>query len=138
MRSFPKRGRVNNGAHILVVSRDHMLLQTRALILGAYFQVEAAGWVPEAEAAMGKQPFDLIVLCYSLSDDEYRKMAELCRSQNPPPKVLTLNATNNGRPRDGGDGEFAVEQGPYELLKKTAELVGFPLKPMGRQPQIQS
>ena len=71
---------MNNGAHVLVVSRDQMLLQTRALILGAYFQVESAGRVSEAEAAMAKSPFDLIVLCYSLSDGEYQKLIELCRS----------------------------------------------------------
>jgi DNA-binding NtrC family response regulator len=129
---------MNNGAHVLVVSRDQMLLQTRALILGTYFQVEAAGRVPEAEEAMRKQAFDLVVLCYSLSDDEYRKMLDLCLSQDAPPRVLTLHAGNNGRPRDGGDGEYAVEQGPYQLLKKTAEMVGFALKPMGRQTQTQS
>jgi hypothetical protein len=129
---------MNNGAHILVVSRDQMLLQTRALILGTYFQVEAAGRVPEAEAAMGKQAFDLVVLCYSLSDDEYRKLVELCLSQDPPPKVLTLHAAADARPRNGGGGECAVEQGPYQLLKTTAELVGFSLKPMGRQAQTQS
>jgi hypothetical protein len=128
---------MNNGAHVLVVSRDQMLLQTRALILGTYFQVEAAGRVPEAEAAMRKQAFDLVVLCYSLSDDEYRKMLDLCLSQDLPPKVLTLHAGNNGRGRDGGDGEYAVERGPYELLKKTAELVGSPLKSMGRQTHSQ-
>ena len=126
---------MNNGAHVLVVSRDQMLLQTRALILGTYFQVEAAGRVPEAEEAMRKQAFDLVVLCNSLSDDEYRKMIDLCLSQDPSPKVLTLHAGNNGSSRVGGDGDYAVEQGPYQLLKKTAELVGFPLKPMGRQTQ---
>jgi ActR/RegA family two-component response regulator len=129
---------MNNGAHVLVVSRDQMLLQTRALMLGTYFQVEAAGRVPEAEEAMRKRAFDLVVLCYSLSDDEYRKMLDLCLSQDSPPKVLTLHGANNGRPRDGGDGEYAVERGPYELLKKTAEMVGFPLKPMGRQAQTQA
>jgi DNA-binding response OmpR family regulator len=93
---------MNNGAHVLVVSRDQMLLQTRVLILGTYFQVAAAGRVPEAEAALGKQAFDLVVLCYSLSDDEYRKMLDLCLSQDRPPKVLTLRAGNNGRDKDGG------------------------------------
>lgn len=126
---------MNNGAHVLVVSRDQMLLQTRSLILGTYFQVEAAGRVPEAEAAMRKQAFNLVVLCYSLSDDEYRKMIDLCLSQNSVPKILTLHFGNNGHPRDGSDGECATEQGPYELLKKTAELLGFPLKSMGRQAQ---
>ena len=129
---------MNNGAHVLVVSRDQMLLQTRALILGTYFQVEAAGRVPEAEEAMRKQAFDLVVLCYSLSDDEYRKMLDLCLCQASPPRVLTLHAGNNDRHRDGGDGEYAVERGPYELLKKTAEMVGFPLKPIGRHTQAQT
>jgi hypothetical protein len=123
---------MNNGAHVLVVSRDQMLLQTRALILGAYFQVESAGRVSEAEAAMAKSPFDLIVLCYSLSDGEYQKLIELCRSQTSRPKILALHAPNNGRPRPGSDGEYAIEQGPYELLKKAAEVLEYPLKPVGR------
>jgi hypothetical protein len=123
---------MNNGAHVLLVSRDQMLLQTRSLILGAYFQVESAGRVPEAEAAMAKTPFELVVLCYSLSDDEYRKLIELCRCQLPQPRILTLHAASNGRPRPCGDGEYTIDQGPYELLKKTAEVLGFPLKPMGR------
>ncbi|HEY1901832.1 MAG TPA: hypothetical protein VGG56_05345 [Terracidiphilus sp.] len=125
---------MNNGAHVLVVSRDLMLLQTRALILGAYFQVEAAGRVAEAEAAMAKVAFDLVVLCYSLSDDEYGKLIDACDRQNPRPKILTLKAVA-GRLRHGGDGEYTVEHGPYELLKRTAEMVGFPLKPMGRAVQ---
>jgi len=127
---------MNNGAHVLVVSRDQMLLQTRALILGAYFQVESAGRVVEAETAMAKVAFDLVVLCYSLSDDEYGKLIDACDRQNPRPRVLTLSAAANGRPRHGRDGEYTVEHGPYELLKKTAEMVGFPLKAMGRAVQV--
>jgi len=123
---------MNNGAHVLLVSRDQMLLQTRALILGAYFQVESAGRVSEAEAAMAKIPFNLVVLCYSLTDAEYQKLIELCRSQTPQPRILALNAPNNGRPRPGSDAEYAIEQGPYELLKKAAEVLEFPLKPIGR------
>lgn len=126
---------MNNGPHVLIVSRDQMLLQTRTLILGAYFQVEAAGRVPEAEAAMAKICFDLVILCYSLSDDEYRKMLDLCARQSPYPRVLTLHAAANGYPRPNADGEYAMEHGPYELLKKTAQMVGFPLRPMGRAAQ---
>ena len=74
---------MNKGAHVLLVSRDQMLLQTRALILGAYFQVQSAGRVTEAEAAMAKTAFDLVVLCYSLSDGEYSRLAELCGGRTP-------------------------------------------------------
>lgn len=123
---------MNNGAHILVISRDQMLLQTRTLILGAYFQAEPAGRLSEAEAAMAKVAFDLVILCYSIPDDEYEKLLDLCARQEHPPRILILSPTVNGRTRPEGDGELTAEHGPYELLKKTAEMVGFPLKPMGR------
>jgi hypothetical protein len=126
---------MNNGPHVLVVSRDQMLLQTRSLILGTYFQVEPAGRVREAEAVMAKICFDLVILCYSLTDDDYRRMLDLCACQSPYPRILTLHNGANCRSCPGADGVSAMESGPYQLLKKTAELVGFALKPMGRAAQ---
>lgn len=123
---------MNSGPHVLVVSRDQMLLQTRSLILGTYFQVQAAGRVPEAELAMSRVDFDLVVLCHSLYDDEYAKLLELVASQKRRPKVLTLNNSINVIARREGDGDFAIDHGPYQLLRKAAEMVGFQLKPMGR------
>jgi DNA-binding response OmpR family regulator len=123
---------MNNGAQLLIVSRDEMLLQTRALLLGAYFQVQSAGLFAEAELAMSRSAFDLVILCYSIPDDEYRKLIELCERQKPRPRILTLNASTNGHHRTAGDGDFAVESGPYELLKKTADMLGFQMKATGR------
>jgi hypothetical protein len=127
---------MNNGAHVLVVSRDQMLLQTRTLILGAYFQVVPAGRLAEAEAAMAKITFELVIVCHSVPDDEFEKLIRLCQRQDPVPRILILNVVGNGHPRPGGDGEMTTEHGPYELLKKTAEMVGFPLKPMGRASHV--
>jgi DNA-binding response OmpR family regulator len=126
---------MNHGPHVLIVSRDQLLLQSRALILGTYFQVEAAGRVPEAELAMARISFDLVVLCYSLSDNEYLRMIDMCGRQDPQPKILLSNAAAGGYRRVGGDGAYTVDGGPYELLKKTAEVTGFPLKPIGRAAQ---
>jgi hypothetical protein len=126
---------MKNGAHVLVVSRDQMLLQTRTLILGTYFQVQGVTRVVEAEAAMAKQAFDLVVLCYSLTDDDYRKLLELSESRRPRPRILTLSSSVSGPLRDGGDGEHVIDKGPFELLKKTAEMVGFTLKPLRRATQ---
>jgi DNA-binding response OmpR family regulator len=127
---------MNNGAHVLIVSRDQMLLQTRSLLLGAYFQVEPAGRVPEAELAFSRAAFDLVVLCYSLSDDEYLKMIELCKLQEPQPKILILNPASGAHHRRGVDGEYSVESGPYELMRKAAEVLGVPLKTMGRASHV--
>jgi DNA-binding response OmpR family regulator len=126
---------MNHGPHVLIVSRDQMLLQSRALILGTYFQVEAAGRVPEAESAMAKISFDLVVLCSSLPDDEYLKMMDICRRQAPQPKILVSHADAGAYRRVRGDGAHTVDGGPYELLKKSAELIGYPLKPTGRAAQ---
>ena len=125
-------GLMNNGAHVLVVSRDQMLLQTRKLILGAIFQVEAAGRFPEVQVMMAKRTFDLIVLCYTLADDEYVKVIALADRQDPKPKILALRAAGSDPGRDGADQDFMVENGPYALLKKTAEMLELHLKSMGR------
>jgi DNA-binding response OmpR family regulator len=105
---------MNTGAHVLVVSRDQMLLQTRKLILGAFFEVDAAGRVPEAEAVMAERAFDLIVLCYSLTDGEYAKMVALADRQDPKPKILTLkSAADHYISRDDTDQVVMTENGPY-------------------------
>jgi DNA-binding response OmpR family regulator len=127
---------MKNSARVLVVSRDQMLLQTRKLILGAFFEVEAAGRVPEAESLMADRAFDLIILCYSLADDEYAKMIQLAKRQDPAPKILTLNSIGNHRNRSGTDQELMVENGPYALLKKTTEMLGLRIKGPGRVSEI--
>ncbi len=123
---------MNHGAHVLVISRDQMLLQTRQLILGTYFQVQTAGRVVEAEALMGKCTFDLVVLCYSLSDDECHQLAALVARQIPPPKILALRVPGNGCVSTIADQMLLVEEGPYALLKKSAEMLGFDLKGKGQ------
>jgi DNA-binding NtrC family response regulator len=123
-------------ARVLVVSRDQMLLQTRKLILGAFFEVEAAGRVPEAESMMAGRTFDLIVLCYSLADDEYEKMVALAKRQNPRPRILTLSSSADHDSRVIADQGFMVENGPYALLKKSSEMLGFRVKGTGRLAEI--
>jgi len=61
---------------VLVASRDPMLLQTRQLILGAFFEVHGARRVREAEALMARFSFDLIILCSTLGDSDCRAVPE--------------------------------------------------------------
>lgn len=119
-------------ANVLVISRDPMLLQTRKLILGTYFEVKAAGRIVEAEAMMGKQVFDLIVLCYSLSDDECRRIANMVRLQNPRPKILVLSGSETSSRNSVADQQLPTKEGSYALLKKSAEMLAFELKIHGR------
>ena len=45
---------MNSHARVLIVSRDEMLLRTREMILGAFFQVERAGRFIEAKALLNR------------------------------------------------------------------------------------
>src|SRR5579863_10408890 len=115
--------------HVLVVSRDPMLLKTRQLILGAFFEVQGAGRIREVESLLSRFRFDLIILCYTLSASECQQVEDLIADRTPRPKVLLLNPA--GFPPEESFLKRAVvvsEAGPYRLLRKTAELLGVDIK----------
>ncbi len=103
-----------------------MLLQTHRLILGTYFDVEAAGRMSEAGSILSKRDFDVIVLCDTLSDGECRQIADLVRDQNPKPTLFSILGPGNkditmtvGRKVPGG--------APMQLLKECANALGYDL-----------
>lgn len=134
---FPRRltTGMNQGARVLVISRDPMLLQTRELILGAFFQVNGAGRIQEAEELIATYAFDLIVLCYSLSLSDCGRVAELVQNLNPRPRILNLRATGSPPSGPGSDAELMIEAGPYGLLKKSAEILGVDIRANGQSAQ---
>lgn len=113
---------------VLMVSRDDILLHTRQLILGAFFEVRTAGRMREAEELISRRRFDLIVLCYTLSEKECRQVLDLIAEQKPRPSVLMLTALGS-RPAEPQFVQVTMtEAGPYYLLKKSAELLGVDIK----------
>jgi DNA-binding response OmpR family regulator len=123
---------MKSDAQVLLVGRDEMLLQTRKLILGSYFQVEVAGRVSHAAQLMAERSFGLIVLCSSLSDHECERVAELARAQKARPKILTLSTTGRQSCGRGADDEVAEEIGPLALARKAATMLGLEMKANGR------
>jgi len=118
---------------ILLVSRDLTVLQTRKLMLGAYFDVCAAGRVLEAKRFMAEHPFDLIVLCYTLTDDDCDKILEGARTHCPNAKFLMLTVTGfAAAPLPVQSYQLPAEEGPFILVKKSAELLGFEFRSKGR------
>jgi DNA-binding response OmpR family regulator len=121
---------------ILLVSRDLMVLQTRKLMLGAYFDVNAAGRALEAKTLLGEQIFDLIVLCYTLSRDECQEIVDSAQQRCPQAKILVLTAAGYAAKRVDIHRYFlAAEDGPFTLVKKSAELLGFEFRSKGRMVQ---
>jgi CheY-like chemotaxis protein len=118
---------------ILLVSRDPMVLQTRKLMLGAYFEVSAACRVLEARRFLAEHQFDLIVFCYTLPDDDCEAILNAARLQSRTPKILTLTLTGSGAGNLRSNSYFlAAEEGPFLLVKKSAELLGFEFRSKGR------
>ena len=122
---------------ILLVSRDLVVLQTRKLMLGAYFDVNAAGRVVEAETLLGEHNFDLIVLCYTLSQDDCHRIMESAQQRCSLAKILVLTAAGYAsRQVDIHPYFLAAEDGPFTLVKKSAELLGFEFRSKGRMVQV--
>jgi hypothetical protein len=117
---------MNAHPRILLVGRDQMLLQSRRLILGTYFDVDAAGRVSEACMLISKRDFSVIVLCDTLSEAECRQIADHTRDQTPQPTLLSLLGPGN-RDASSTFGRTIADEGPMQLLKVCAEVLGFDL-----------
>lgn len=123
---------MNSHARVLVVSRDEMLLRTREMILGAFFAVRGAGRLSEARALLMIDRFDLVVICHSLTSDECERLAIIAREQVPRPLILAMSASSRGSIKPWADKQLGVDAGPYGLVKKCAEMLGFVLKSKAR------
>jgi hypothetical protein len=71
-----------------------MLLQTRKWMLEGDFEVEIAETVPQALALLiipDSRPFDLILLCHSLHDQECKRICDAVFTLSTATRVLQLN-----------------------------------------------
>jgi CheY-like chemotaxis protein len=127
---------MSSDARVLVVSRDEMVLRTRVMILGAFFQVEGAGRVGEATVRLKDHKFDLIVLCHSISQDDCERIVTLAQEQNPRPLILATTASSRAGIKPWADKQLGVDAGPYGLVKKCAEMLGFVLKSKARAAHV--
>lgn len=123
---------MNSHARVLVVSRDEMLLRTREMILGAFFAVQGAGRFSEARTLMTSGHFDLVILCHSLTYEECERLAMLAHERTPRSLVLAMSASSRSSLKPWADKQLGVDAGPYGLLKKCAEMLGFVLKSKAR------
>ena len=89
--------------------------------------------MPEAKTLLADRPFDLIILCYTLTDDDCRKIREAAQLHCPDAKILILTVTGYGAAPAVMDSYFLpADQGPFILVKKSAELLGFEFRSKGR------
>lgn len=114
-------------SQILVISRDQMLLQTRKLILGTYFDVKSAGRMSEAGSFLTQNDFDLIVLCDTLSDTECQQIAAMVEGHRPKPTLLSILGPGTGNHERVIGRKINLKGGPLQLLRECADLLGVDL-----------
>jgi hypothetical protein len=117
---------------VLLVSRDLTLLQTRKLMLGAYFDVNAVGRVIEARKILEEKSFDLIVFCYTLTEDDCRGIMDKAMEHCPQTKMLILTITEPDVHRAKFPAQLRTEGGPFMLIKHSAEVLGLAFGANGR------
>jgi len=118
-------------SEVLVFSRDPLLLETRRLILEAFFQARGVGSVEDAQALLAMRRFDLIILCSTLSEQDCDRVLELVEYQKPRPQILILSPPGCNPPRCAADHMLMTESSPHQLLKRSAEILGVDLKASG-------
>lgn len=111
---------------ILCVGHDPVLNRTRRLILQRCFDVRLASQTPEAVALLQSSRFDLVLLCYSLTDQECEAIIEFVHSLPEKPKILALAQVRARLSLHSPDEEF-LSPGPADLLRKTASMAGVPV-----------
>lgn len=114
---FPK-------SRILCVGHDAMLLQTRKWMLEGEFEVETAETAAQALVLleMVGRPFDLVLLCHSLNDQECKLLCDAVFSQSTAIRVLQLNeGWRDIRSLTGPQEQISAAR-PQTLIEKIAEL----------------
>lgn len=126
IRRMGQLARMNGKPQLLCVGRDAVLNRTRRLILEKCFEVRLAHSEEEAVALLAGRSFALVLLCYSLMDDECRAIVEVVHGLAAPAKILFLGEGLDRNLLGPQDEEF-VFGGPADLVKKAASMAGFPV-----------
>jgi hypothetical protein len=117
---------------ILCLGHDPVLNRTRRLIFEQCFDVTVAEELSAAAELLSGRHFAVVLLCYSLGEDECRAMVELVHRVSTETRILVL-AEGRERLELRAQDEIHLSSGPGELLRKAASMVGIPAVP-AKQP----
>ncbi len=110
-------------AHILVYGQDSALLETRKLVLQhAGFDVTVALEMQTAEEKLAAQPFDLFILCHSLSLRNCEEALALTHTLRSGMKNLILSTALSGCSGGAGDVTLSAFANPRTLIETVNKL----------------
>ena len=76
-------------ASVLLVGHIQGFLEERAKVLrAAGYQVTVASSLVSATAAIGRETFDIAVLCFSIPEEERNRLARAIKQANPDTRII--------------------------------------------------
>jgi hypothetical protein len=85
-------------ASILIVGEDEMLSHTRALLLdGGDWTTGTMNPSSDTTEPIEVRPYDLLIICHTVSDDRARELIARAAVVSPNVKVLAIARPGNGR-----------------------------------------
>jgi hypothetical protein len=113
---------MRTGPRVLCLGHDKLLLQTRALILEPFFEVEqATGLKPLA--AMSEREIDLVILCHSLSWRERFLASRMVLQMWPQAGVLEVLSSIQGTAAEDGNHVVLGLDGPLALIEAVRHIL---------------
>jgi CspA family cold shock protein len=107
--------------------RDAYLSTTREWVFRlSGYQVTAVTNRADLERTLATAPYDLLILCHSLSADESVAAFVLAQTHEPPLKVLALQARSYTLQQPLSVEVFATINGPAKLISKVESLIAGP------------
>lgn len=114
----------DGNSSVLSFSRDPTLLMTRTLLLQrAGCKVLSASNIPEFRACLLSQPFDLILLCQSISGEECESAAEFAREYAPSARLLLMFTRVGKCMPDHADVLLDAHAGPKVFLETAQRML---------------
>ncbi len=106
----------NQHSRVLCISRDPTLLKTRQMVFATCYDAVSVGSVDEMQRLPGLGAFNLLVVCHSLSINEFENAVAYARARWPDIKIIALTVGEANRV-DLSDRRVRGLDGPRTLLR---------------------
>jgi|SRR5438067_7330617 len=109
---------------ILLIGEDAFLLETRAAVLRTTGARIVISDISSALTVMGKQLFDIVILCHSIPLHLCHTLAEIIHQNWPATRLLRVAAVRHWEEMEEVAGVDICSSQPERLIEQTIELLG--------------
>ncbi len=116
---------------VLIFGRHSTLLETRAQLLQrAGYKTFAVLGLAAAEEVLAQEPFDLSILCHTLTPSLREQALARARELQPAIRVLILSTDESTTAWPEPESVFHICDGPRALIAKVDTVLGRPISPL--------